>query len=57
MFGEHGLEWLTDLFNVIFRLAKMPPNRELALFPLYMNEGDDCNNYRGIKMLSDTMKL
>jgi len=22
--GEHGVEWLTDLFNVIFRYAKMP---------------------------------
>ena len=23
-FGEKGLEWLTKLFNVIFRTAKMP---------------------------------
>ena len=22
--GEEGLEWLTELFNVIFRTAKMP---------------------------------
>ena len=23
-FGEVGVEWLTDLFNVIFRTVKMP---------------------------------
>jgi len=22
--GEEGLDWLTELFNVIFRTAKMP---------------------------------
>jgi len=58
--GEVGLEWLTELFNVIFRTAKMPREwRVSTIIPLYKNKGDiqDCNNFRGIKLLSHTMKL
>ena len=58
--SEEGLEWLTDLFNVIFRTAKMPEEwRSSTVIPLYKNKGDiqDCNNFRGIKLLSHTMKL
>ena len=58
--GELGLEWLTDFFNVIFRSAKMPREwRTSTIIPLYKNKRDirDCNNYRGIKLLSHTMKL
>ena len=58
--GEEGLEWLTELFNVIFRTAKMPKEwRSSIVIPLYKNKGDiqDCNNFRGIKLLSHTMKL
>jgi len=55
--GEEGLERLTQFFNVIFRTAKM--TRELrasTVIPLYKNKADiqDCNNFRGIKLLSHT---
>ena len=49
-----------ELFNVIFRTAKMPREwRSSTVIPLYKNKGDiqDCNNFRGIKLLSHMMKL
>ena len=58
--GEVGVNWLTELFNIIFRTIKMPREwRTSTVIPLYKNKGDvqDCNNYRGIKLLSHTMKL
>ena len=58
--GEVGVDWLTELFNVIFRTGKMPSKwRTSTVIPLYKNKSDvqDCNNYRGIKLLSYTMKL
>ncbi|XP_059315751.1 uncharacterized protein LOC132066460 [Lycium ferocissimum] len=58
--GRAGLEWLTGLFNVIFKTAKMPEEwRWSMMVPLYKNKGDiqSCNNYRGIKLLSHTMKV
>ncbi|XP_059310063.1 uncharacterized protein LOC132061229 [Lycium ferocissimum] len=58
--GRAGLEWLTGLFNVIFKTAKMPKEwRWSTMIPLYKNKGDiqSCNNYRGIKLLSHTMKV
>ena len=58
--GDEGLEWLTELFNVIFKTAKMPKEwRSNIIIPLYKNKGDiqDYNNFRGTKLLSHTMKL
>ncbi|XP_060179517.1 B3 domain-containing protein REM17-like isoform X4 [Lycium barbarum] len=58
--GPAGLEWLTRLFNVIFKTAMMPEEwRSSVMVPLYKNKGDiqSCNNYRGIKLLSHTMKV
>jgi len=58
--GEEGLKWLTKLFNVIFRTAKMPREwRSSTVISLYKNKGDtqDCDNFRGIKLLNHTMKL
>ena len=58
--GEDGVAWLTDFFNVIFKTAKMPHEwRHSTIIPLYKNQGDaqNCNNYKGIKLLSHTMKL
>jgi len=57
--GE-DLDWLTDLFNVIFKTATMPHDwRQSTIISLYKSKGDvqDCNNYRAIKLLSHTMKL
>ena len=58
--AEQGVRWLTTLFNVIFRTSKMPSEWRLSVVvPIYKNKGDaqSCSNYRGIKLLSHTMKL
>ena len=58
--GEEGIQWLTSLFNVIWRTHIMPEEwRSSTLIPIYKNKGDAqvCGNYRGIKLLSHTMKL
>jgi len=58
--GEEGVEWHTDLFNVILKTAMMPQEwRYSTIIPLDKNKGDvqNCKNYRGIKLLSYTMKL
>ncbi|KAM2086833.1 hypothetical protein ACFX1R_024332 [Malus domestica] len=58
--GETGITWLTDLFNRIFKMKKMPNEwRMSTLVPIYKNKGDvqNCMNYRGIKLMSHTMKL
>ncbi|KAG5590370.1 hypothetical protein H5410_040884, partial [Solanum commersonii] len=55
-----GIEWLTRLFNVIFKTTKMPDEwRWSTMVPLYKNKGDiqNYNNYRGIKLLGHTMKI
>ena len=58
--GEEGIHWFTSLFNVILRSSKMPEEwRVNTLIPLFKNKGDTqlCGNYRGIKLLSHTMKF
>ncbi|XP_076905012.1 uncharacterized protein LOC143560627 [Bidens hawaiensis] len=58
--GEEGVLWLTTLFNSIFKAGKMPDQwRSNIVVPIYKNKGDAqcCGNYRGIKLLSHTMKL
>ena len=58
--GDAGLEWLTELFNIIFRTVKIPSEwRTCIVITLYKNEGNiqDCNNYWGIKLLRYMMKL
>ncbi|KAG5586470.1 hypothetical protein H5410_046904 [Solanum commersonii] len=58
--NKASIEWLTGLFNVIFKTAKMPDEwRWSTMVPLYKNKGDiqNCNNYRGVKLLSHTMKI
>ncbi|GKA06757.1 retrovirus-related pol polyprotein LINE-1, partial [Tanacetum coccineum] len=57
---EEGVKWLTHLFNKIFPSTKMPDEWRLSeVIPIYKNNGDAqaCSNYRGIKLLSHTMKL
>ena len=58
--GRSGVEWLSRLFNAIFRTKRMPDEwRWSTVVPLYKNKGDIqcCNNYRGIKLISHTMKV
>ena len=58
--GKVGITWLTNLFNLIMKTKKMPNQwRKSVLIPLYKNKGDiqNCSNYRGIKLMSHTMKL
>jgi len=58
-FGEDGVAWLTEFFNVIYT-TRMPQEwRHSTIIPLYKNKGDaqNYNNYRGIKLLSHIMKL
>ena len=55
-----AIVWLTKLFNHIFRLNKMSDEwRRSILVPIYKNKGDiqSYTNYRGIKLMSHTMKL
>ena len=58
--GDRAIVWLTKLFNLIFRSNKMPKEwRRSILVPILKNKGDvqSCTNYRGIKLMSHTMKL
>ncbi|XP_066391984.1 uncharacterized protein [Miscanthus floridulus] len=58
--GDIAIVWLTKLFNHIFRSNKMPDKwRRSILVSIYKNKGDiqSCTNYRGIKLMSHTMKL
>nr|XP_043618810.1 uncharacterized protein LOC122590696 [Erigeron canadensis] len=58
--GDVGISLLTSLFNKIWTSAKMPEEWRLSeVIPIYKNKGDvqSCRNYRGIKLLSHTMKL
>ena len=58
--GARAVAWLTKLFNHIFRSSKMPGDwRRSILVPIFKNKGDvqSCTNYRGIKLMSHTMKL
>ena len=58
--GEVEVHWLTTLFNTILHTGRMPEEwRSSVVIPIYKNKEDaqDCGNYRGIKLLSHTMKL
>jgi Reverse transcriptase (RNA-dependent DNA polymerase) len=58
--GDIVIVWLTKLFNTIFRSNKMPDEwRRSILVPIFKNKGDiqSYTNYRGIKLMSHTMKL
>ncbi|WVZ50242.1 hypothetical protein U9M48_001516 [Paspalum notatum var. saurae] len=58
--GDIAFVWLTKLFNQILRSNKMPEEwRRSILVPIFKNKGDiqSCTNYRGIKLMSHTMKL
>lgn len=58
--GSKALEWLRCMFNKLLRGDRIPEEwRGSWLVPLYKGKGDvqECKNYRGIKLLSHTMKL
>jgi hypothetical protein len=58
--GDIAIVWLTKLFNHIFRSNKMLDEwRTSTLVPMFKNKGNiqNCTNYRGIKIMSRTMKL
>ncbi|XP_074337110.1 uncharacterized protein LOC141674288 [Apium graveolens] len=58
--GDEGEQWLMRLFDNILRTSDIPQEWRLNMVvPIYKNKGDaqDCSNYRGIKLLSHTMKL
>ncbi|KAF3699103.1 hypothetical protein EXN66_Car014790 [Channa argus] len=58
--GEVAVGFLTSLFNKILDSEKMPEDwRRSVLVPIFKNKGDvqSCGNYRGIKLMSQTMKL
>ena len=58
--GDEGIDWLTNLFNSILASEEMPEEwRASTLVPIFKNKGDiqECKNYRGIKLMSHTMKM
>lgn len=51
---------MIELLNVISKTTKMLEEwRWSMMIPLYKNKGDleNCNNYKGIKLLSHTMEI
>ena len=58
--GESALKFLTKLYNRTMESERMPEEwRDSMLIPIFKNKGDvqSCSNYRGIKLISHTMKL
>ena len=58
--GEEGVDMLLDLLQKIFEQEKMPEEwRDSVIVPIFKEKGNiqDCGNYRGIKMISHTMKI
>ena len=58
--GKMGIQFLTRMFNRLLMGERMPEEwRRSVLIPIYKNKGDAqcCGNYRGIKLMSQTMKV
>ena len=58
--GDIGVNFPTKFFNQILETEEMPEEwRKSILVPIYKNKGDiqNCSNYRGIKLMSHSMKL
>ena len=52
---EMGIAFLTRLLNKLLVCERMPEEwRRIVLIPIYKNS---CGSYRGIKLLSHTMKI
>ncbi|XP_046976465.1 uncharacterized protein LOC124542571 [Vanessa cardui] len=57
---SEGCMWLTLFFNKLLHEETIPQEWcSSSLVPIFKNKGDlqDCNNYRGIKLMSHTMKV
>ena len=57
--GMMGIEFLMRLFNRLLMGERIPEEWRSVLIPIYKNKGDAqcCGNYRGIKLMSHTMKV
>ena len=58
--GEEGIDMRWDLMKGIYEQEKIPTEwRDSVIIPIYKEKGDihDCGNYRGIKLMSHTMKI
>ena len=58
--GEIALEFLTKLYNRTMEIERMPDEwRDSILIPIFKNKGDvqSCSNYRGKKLISESMEL
>ncbi|KAK3552523.1 hypothetical protein QTP86_013248 [Hemibagrus guttatus] len=58
--GAAAVEFLASLFNRVLESERMSEEwRRSVLVPIFKNKGDvqSCSNYRGIKLMSHTMKL
>ncbi|KAK3506315.1 hypothetical protein QTP70_016082, partial [Hemibagrus guttatus] len=58
--GEAAVEFLASLFNRVLESERMPEEwGRSVLVPIFKNKGDvqSCSNYRGIKLMSHTMKV
>ena len=57
--GESAVSFLTKLYNRTMESERMPEEWvDSVLIPIFKNKGDvqSCNNYRGITLISHTMK-
>ena len=57
--GKMGIKFLTRLFNRLLMGERIPDEWRSVLIPIYKNKGNAqcCANYRGIKLMSHTMKV
>src|ERR1700761_7163788 len=58
--GKDGVDMLMRLFSVVWKDGKIPNAwRESTIVPIFKAKGDmqDCENYRGIALMSLTLKL
>ncbi|VDP15935.1 unnamed protein product [Heligmosomoides polygyrus] len=58
--GNCGVNWLTQFFNRATIEDKIPDDwRDSIIVPIFKQKGDasECSNYRGIKLISHTIKV
>ncbi|VDO69442.1 unnamed protein product [Heligmosomoides polygyrus] len=58
--GNSGVNWLTQFFSRVTIESRMPNDwRDSIIVPIFKQKGDvsECSNYRGIKLISHTMKV